>query len=494
MSAMGAVLLGFLLTAWPVSALAEPARAQSALNKALEGVSGSRMLADVARLSRSEFNGRQTGTVDDVQSARFVGDRFRALGLHPAGTEGLSPGGPAWGMSTAVTTTQISGSTHLEFSAGSTSLPAQIGIDYLPVLDSPSVNVTAPVVFVGYGISDPARGFDEYDGMNVQNRIVVFFRGKPERYPGPVTHADKERVAREKGAVAFLTVTGPILSEYESRRGHGSGPMASYGRAEGERQLPGAWISTALADIILATHGLSLRETQEQLQLSLSPRSTATGMVARLSWASTQAAGRLMNVLGLILGHDPSAKNETVVMGAHRDHFGRQGGLLFPGADDNASGTAVLLEVARALSGMKPKRSIVFVSFSGEEQNLVGSRLYVSRPPRPLNTAVAMVNVDHAGVGNGRLTVGITGLAKTVAEEAGGLAGLADKLDLFGFFPGGDHVPFKEAGVPTVTIVSGGPHPHFHQPSDTVETVKPEILEAVARYALALTWQLANAP
>ncbi len=494
MSTKGAVLLGFLLSAWPGWALAEPAQGHNALNKALEGVAGSRMLADVSRLSRAEFNGRQTGTVDDVQSARFIGDRFQTLGLQPAGSEGPAPGSRAWGMSTAVTTTQIGGNAHLEFSAGSTSLSAQIGIDFLPVLDSPSVNVTGPVVFVGYGISDPSRGFDEYDGVNVQNRIVVFLRGKPGRYPGPVTHADKERVAREKGAVAFLTVTGPILSEYESRRGHGSGPMASYGSTETERQLPGAWISTALAEIILATHGLSLRETQEQLQLSLSPRSTATGMVVRLSWESSQSAGRLMNVLGLIPGHDPSAKNETVLLGAHRDHFGRQVGLLFPGADDNASGTAVVLEVARALSGMKPKRSIMFVSFSGEEQNLIGSRLYVRRPPRPLNTTVAMVNVDHAGIGNGRLTVGITGLRKTIAEEAGKLAGLADRLDLFGFFPGGDHVPFKEAGVPTITIVSGGAHPHFHLPTDTADTVKPEILETVARFVLALTWQVANSP
>jgi hypothetical protein len=492
MHATSAVLLVFLLSAWPLAAQAEPNRAQSALNKVLDGVSGSRMLADVARLSRAEFNGRQTGTANDIQTARFVGDRLRTLGLSPAGTEGLSQGAPAWGMSTAVTTTQIAGNAHLELSAGPTSLPAQIGLDYLPILDSPSVNVTAPVVFVGYGIADPARGFDEYEGVNVQNRVVLFLRGKPERYPGPVTHADKERVARDKGAVAFLTVTAPILSEYESRRGHGHGPLASYGSPEGERQLPGAWISTALAEIILATHGQSLRETQEQLQLSLSPRSMATGMVARLSWDSTQAAGRLMNVLGLIQGQDASAKHETVVLGAHRDHFGSQGGLLFPGADDNASGTAILLEIARALSGTRPKRSILFASFSGEEQQFLGSRLYTRRPPRPLKATVAMVNVDHAGVGNGRLTVGITGLAKTVAEEAGRLSGLADKLDLFGFFPGGDHVPFKEAGVPTVTIVSGGPHPHFHQASDTHETVQPETLEAVARYTLALVWNLAN--
>jgi hypothetical protein len=104
-----------------------------------------------------------------------------------------------------------------------------------------------------------------------------------------------------------------------------------------------------------------------------------------------------------------------------------------------------------------------------------------------------MINVDHAGVGNGRLTVGVTGFEKGTVQRAGDLAGVSDKLDLFGFFPGGDHVPFKEAGVPTVTVVSGGVHPHFHQPDDSADTINPEILLTVARYVLALTWQLANA-
>jgi Zn-dependent M28 family amino/carboxypeptidase len=213
-----------------------------------------------------------------------------------------------------------------------------------------------------------------------------------------------------------------------------------------------------------------------------------------MKWHSTQEKGVLNNVLGLFQGSDPSLAQETVIIGAHRDHFGRQAGLVFPGADDNASGTAVMLEVARlfAKSGLTPKRSLLFISFSGEEQGLLGSRLYVDQPTRPLANTVAMINIDHAGVGNGRLTVGITELDTSQAAQAGEHAGVGDKVDLFGFFPGGDHVPFKEAGVPTITIVSGGPHPHFHQPSDSSDTVRPEILELTVRYVVALAWQLAN--
>jgi Zn-dependent M28 family amino/carboxypeptidase len=198
----------------------------------------------------------------------------------------------------------------------------------------------------------------------------------------------------------------------------------------------------------------------------------------------------MANVLARLHGTGP----ETIIIGAHRDHFGRTAGLVFPGADDNASGTAAILEVSRVVtsSRWRPKRTLLFVSFSGEEKDLLGSRLYITSPAVPLESTRAMINIDHAGIGNGRLTVGVTGFDKSGAQAAGELAGLGGKLDLFGFFPGGDHVPFKEAGVPTVTVVSGGVHPHFHQPTDTASTIDPAILKTAAQYVLALIWHLAN--
>jgi Zn-dependent M28 family amino/carboxypeptidase len=220
-----------------------------------------------------------------------------------------------------------------------------------------------------------------------------------------------------------------------------------------------------------------------------------TDATVELKWTSRVKTGTLFNVISIIRGHAPNA-DEAVLLGAHRDHFGQQAGLLFAGADDNASGTAVLLEVARvlALAPSSPKRSVLVVSFSGEEQGLLGSRLYIEQPIVPLSKTIGMINVDHAGAGNGRLTVGVTGLEKSTAQRAGEVAGLSEKLDVFGYFPGGDHVPFKEAGVPTAAVVSGGVHPHFHQPGDTADTINPEILQSVARYVLTLTWQLANQP
>ncbi len=152
-----------------------------------------------------------------------------------------------------------------------------------------------------------------------------------------------------------------------------------------------------------------------------------------------------------------------------------------------------MLEIARVLmKGKPPKRTILFASFSGEEQNLLGSTWYVQHPTRPLDKTIAMINVDHVGIGNGKLTVGVSRISKDVAKLAAETAGLPDKVNLYGFFPGGDHVPFAKIGIPTIAIVSAGKHPHFHQSSDTFDTIHPDILKTAARFVLTLIQQLAN--
>ncbi len=478
-----------------------------ALLRALDSLSVDRMLADVTTLSSPAFNGRQTGTADDASSAKWIADQFLASGLvlahirlDPTGSllRGDEQGSGL--MTTLVTVPRIAPDPLLRIATGSDSLAKQLGTDYLPILDSPSAQVRGPIVFVGYGIVDPTQGLDDYEGVDTTNAIVLFLRGKPTHYKGTVGHGDKVRLARQKGALGYLTATGPVLSGYEARRGVTGEPNAFYGHSSSSETLPGAWISTTLAEQIVAasdhTQLNRLHSLQESLNRSPASQSIGTGRNGSLEWQTRAEGGVLMNVLAFLRGNDPEKTQEILVIGAHRDHFGRQAGLLFPGADDNASGTAVMLEVARALANAsaKSKRTILFVSFSGEEQGLVGSRLYLERSAPLIGSTKAMINIDHAGTGNGRLTIGVTGFEQRVALEAGQAIGIADKLDLFGFFPGGDHVPFKEVDIPTFTIVSGGVHPHFHRPSDRADTLNPDILQTAARYMLALTWQLANAP
>ncbi len=503
----------------------EPVPAQSSdagLQASLSTLSTERMLADIRTLSAPSFNGRLAGSDDDVRSARWVAQEIAAanLQLPPIMNGSLifpfvsgKHGTPLGVMASIIPTSTILPDLELRIGSADQTTVSNLGADYLPVFDSPSAYIQSRIIFVGYGIVDPARGIDDYAGVDVANRIVLFLRGKPDQYPKPVSHADKVRFARDRGALAYLTATGPLLNPYEARRGVTGKPGAFYGQLPPDQAIPGAWISTALAEQILATPSDAdrLRHLQEQLNTDASARAAQTDHYAALRWNTVTQEGLLTNVIGLLPGTGPDA----IIIGAHRDHFGRPAGLLFPGADDNASGTAVMLEVARAMakSSIRPQRTILFVSFSGEERDLLGSRLYTTRPIVPLNTTntltdadpairplvkpgstKAMINIDHVGIGNGRLTVGVTGLEKTVAQQAGEPVGLASKLDVFGFFPGGDHVPFKEAGVPTITVVSGGIHPHYHQPTDTADTIIPDVLMTTARYVLSLAWQLANEP
>lgn len=475
---------------------------ETAFQAAIESLSPERMVADIRTLSSPAFNGRQSGTSADLESAQWVAQEFLSAGLQLTGVRNESLTVPSFtgqdrvssgAMATLVPTPVLAPDPIVRVGSTDQLITKTLGLDYLPIFDSPSAEIQAPVVFVGYGIVDAAQHIDDYAGVDVTNCIVLFLRGKPEHYPRAVSHADKVRAARERGAIGYLTATGPILHPYEIRRGVTGSPSAFYGQLPQDHAIPGAWISTALAQMLLQqsddTGSDRLRLFQERLNQAPSSQATKTDRLVSLQWKTTTTDGLLINVLGVIPGTGP----ETVIIGAHRDHFGRPGGLLFPGADDNASGTAVILEVARALAKLerRPSQTILFVSFSGEERDMLGSRLYTSHPVLPLSLTKAMINIDHAGIGNGRLTVGVTGINKDVALNAGQAVGIGKELDLYGFFPGGDHVPFKEAGIPTVTIVSGGVHPHFHQPTDTADTIDPKILKVASRFVLALTWRLA---
>ena len=502
------ILLGVILALLPIGiqVFAQSEDDQRAWLQALDSLSSERMLADVRTLSGPAFNGRRAGSEDDLRSAQWFARELTAGGVtlplidnsplaipFPNTEKGIQRGL----MASMISTSLIEPDPVVRTGPADQLVTAQLSRDYLPVFDSPSADLQGQVVFVGYGIVDPAQGIDDYAGVDVKNCIVLFLRGKPDHYPSPVSHADKVRFARDRGALAYLTATGPILSPYETRRGATGRPSAFYGQLSPDQALPGAWISTDLAKTLLVESGAGLdadrlRALQEQLNNAPSARSYQTNQYASLHWKTTIADGLLTNVVGMIPGTGP----ETIIIGAHRDHFGRPAGLLFPGADDNASGTAIVLEVARALGkiGVRPQRTILFVSFSGQERDLLGSRLYTSRPVIPLGSTKAMVNIDHVGVGDGVLILRGTELKKSILKEAGWAVGLVRKLDYYGFLPGGDDGPFKEAGIPTVSIAIGGVHPHMQQPTDTADTINPDMLRTIARYVLALTWQLANAP
>ena len=459
------------------------------------------ILKDIQTLSDPAFQGRQAGTVGGLEAGYYLQKRFKALGLIPPRPDSQKEDSASWNQKTPLPTRHLQGPVTLELGfiepiSSSPGKNLQIGEEILPVLDSPASHITAPVIFVGYGIVDPARGLDNYQGIDVHNRIVLFLRGKPPTYSQWVNHEEKTLIAKEQGAAGYITVTGPLLDPYEVRKGLGQSPLALYAGSPDDYPIPGAWISGNAMDQILQSFNESLASLQRAANQISTFESRPLPILAKLHWESHSTSGTLTNVVGMLPGLDPQLRDEIILIGAHRDHFGIQAGLLFPGADDNASGTAVMLEIARLFSQnqFRPRRSLLFASFDGEERGMLGSMIYVENPVLPLEKTLNMINLDHVGAGNGKLTVGVTRQDKTPIQQAAEQAGLTDHVQIYGYFPGGDHVPFYEAGVPTITVVSSGTHPHFHQPSDTVESLQPEILTTSTKFLLTLITRLADQP
>ena len=204
------VLVCATLVLQPLSSLAQSPKAP--LEAAIESLSADRMLADIRTLNGPAFNGRQSGTTDDLESARWVAQEFLSAGLSlplihnssiipsfPGEKDGTSPGA----MTAMIPTPLMAPNPALRVGTADHLATRNLGSDYLPIFDAPSADIQAPIVFVGYGIVDTTHGIDDYAGVDVNNSIVLFLRGKPEHYPRTISHADKVRLARnmERSAI-----------------------------------------------------------------------------------------------------------------------------------------------------------------------------------------------------------------------------------------------------------------------------------------------------
>lgn len=203
------------------------------------------------------------------------------------------------------------------------------------------------------------------------------------------------------------------------------------------------------------------------------------------------------NIIGVIPGTDPELQNEFIVIGAHMDHLGKSGTTIYYGADDNASGTVVLMSIAKSLAAFKSlKRSLLFISFSGEELGLLGSKYYVQNPTRPLNKAVFMFNMDMVGRGQGK--VQIIELTPN-SQPATLLKKRDDELTDITVVEGAsvgdrsDHAPFRNAGIP-VGIFHTGLHDDYHKPTDTLNKIDMVTMTSIANLAQLWIMDLANAP
>ncbi len=491
-------LAGAALAALVASCRAEPAGAPPEATAAPRATQLERLAADVARLASPALRGRRAGTPGGALAADHVAAAFREAGLAPvpgAGDLRLGFTAPTWrwGRPPAL---ELGG------------VVARLGADFELLEGSASGAVEGALAFAGYGVAlpafDPSRfpacplpsGWDDFGPIDLRGRVAVVVSGLPGGAPlvpgacpdragcggagEPACHgaSDKAAQALARGAAAVLFV--PRSTTAPAPR-----PFASV-----QAGLPVLWVGHEAVAAALPSLPAWIAAVD-----GLTPAPALAEVRARVAVDGGPADAALANVVGVIPGADPVLGQEVVVVGAHLDHLGEAPfrDAWYPGADDNASGVAALLEVARLLAAgpVPPARTLVLAAWDGEEPGLLGSRRWVAAPPLPLAATVAAFSIDMVGAGAPGLQVaGAGGEGDRRLFEAAEPAATALGLGPLRWWPGPvlatDHAPFAAAGVPAAWLSTPGPHPDYHRTADTADRVDPARLAEVVRLVLAV--------
>ncbi|MET0624641.1 MAG: M20/M25/M40 family metallo-hydrolase [Pyrinomonadaceae bacterium] len=411
------LLLAFALLAPAASAqtVASPPAPDAALLK-----------THVSYLASEKLEGRRTGSPGAQEAARYVAREFMRLRLRPGGntpTDDLSEqsylqefpyvASVGLGAGNALTVTR-----RVEPGAQGTpmAIDFKVGEDWMPLGFGTNAKVEGGLVFVGYGITDAAQNHDDYKGAAVKDKVAVAFAGTPDgdNPHGRFTRAGEPRfkaaAARAAGASALVLIAA------EEKFADDRGSRLRYDNSGGDAGLPVAVMSRqaaakvlGLADpSVLAEFEKAMRAAGQTATKVVLDEAAVRQVVVSLKTDVVRKNAPAANVVGVLEGTDPKLKSEVIVVGAHYDHLGRGGegsgslgreGDVHFGADDNASGTAGLLELARLFSREPElmRRTVVFVAFGGEEEGLIGSSYYVQNPARPLAQTVTMLNMDMIG-------------------------------------------------------------------------------------------------
>ena len=500
--------------------------------------------ADLFFLAGDSLRGRLTDTEENRAAADYIRSRFERLGLKGAGPSGsfFQP----YNLMTATLGDPTLNGLEVGSSDG-VQRRFRAGQEFYPHRYSITGTAAGPVAFVGFGISAPHLGYDDYNG-DVKGKIVLALDHEPgERDPNspfdgvvtsePSTVWRKALAAQDRGALAVLFVADvhnhPGVSNFEAaaRNYWPEKPphLLSYTlSAWADRiHIPVAQISPSVATSLIAGTGKTLEE--------LARTAEAAKGLAPLALPNTRVFVRTAvdrhiipdrNVVALLEGSDPRLKNEWVIVSAHYDHNGADATQIFNGADDNGSGVVALLEIAEAYAlaareGHRPKRSILFASWNSEERGLLGAWAYTEQPLAPLNTIAAVLNMDMIGRneeipvgGGGRFTglevqtaesngnaLNLMAFSKVpditaAVERANGAIGLELKKrydnNSSNLLRRSDQWPFLQRGVPAMGFITGL-HPDYHTQYDRPEKINYVKMEKITRLVHQVSWDIANA-
>ena len=497
--------------------------------------SAAKLQQHVSYLASDALDGRRTGTPGANDAARYIAGEFERLGLNPGnGSRDASRRRDLMARYLQtfpyVAGAELGKGNTFAFANGGSLQPS---VDWVPLGFSANAKAEGGVVFVGYGITAAELNYNDYAGLDTTGKIAVVLQGTPD---GDNPHGQffkfegvrwKAIAAQTAGAKALV-----VIARDEDFKNDRLSRLV-YDNTAGVAEIPVVVISRQSADKLLAPSNTSVSQL-EQATTAKTPGTNRllTGDVS-LTADVTRKEVPAYNVAGILEGSDPVLKNEYIVIGAHYDHLGRGGegsGSLAPrsgeihhGADDNASGTAGMIELARIFSAQKPrlKHSLVFIGFGGEEEGLLGSNYYVNHPLVPLANTVAMINMDMIGrMKDRKLSVGGIGTAqewRELVRQANTAESMAVAVNSSSPLPKGvpivvsangrtimttdpngifdltltedgygpsDHSSFYSKQIPVLFFFTGT-HSDYHKPSDTFDKInytdEARILKLVAR-------------
>ncbi len=458
------------------------------LVQAQERFSASRAFSYIESLCRPEFAGRMTGQPGGRKAAEWIAAQFSAWGLQPAGDDEsflqLFP---------MLASSQTRRATMTLKNGAFGTVAYQEGNDFTVYINSGSAKVAAEVVFAGYGICEPDKGWDDFAGIDVRGKIMLIYRGLPSGksdWEFANERDYKMRMAAGKGAAALLMLE---RGEWPIRGGtiHEAGYQPQIAAVNVSRKMVRDLFAGTAKDMDIV-----LREQAKKPQsMPLAKWMQINVSVERLK------TGVGENVLGVLQGSDPQLKREYLVIGGHMDHTGLgQDGKLYAGANDNASGTAVVMELARifAAAPQRPKRSLIFAAFGGEEQGLYGSKYFAYHPTVPVENIVAMLNFDMQGHGDGGARFGGRNYLPEIIEPW--VSSFSDSVRARtrsgrGWGMGGsDHAHFVEQGIPAFGFGSSGDHLFYHRFEDLPANINTASLQAVGDRATEMVTHIAHHP
>ncbi len=439
-----------------------------------------RYLNDVKMLAAPDMEGRGDGGKGLTRAEHLIESRYKELRLDPAGVKGYAQ------PFSVITGARLKSDNRCTVHAAEAKTDLKTGQEFVPFSFSASGQVNAALVFAGYGATADEFHYDDYAGLDVKDKIVVVLRYEPSGFAqksgnhGLTQHSQlitKAINARNHGAKALVVLNGKLGDGEEDL-------LTRFGSVSGPENvgIVMVQVKNAVADDWFKSAGKTLKDVQDQINSGTTPASFAFPETLHLGLKvdieTTRAT--VNNVLAWL----PGQSDEYVIIGAHYDHLGRgnfdslapsQVGQIHPGADDNASGTAGVLELARLLAPQRGqlKRSILFMNFAGEELGLLGSAEWVKEPTRPLAKAVAMINMDMIGrIKDEKVYIGGVGTGSTfkpILEQA-------QKEEPFkieysaGGYASSDHTSFVAKKIPVLFFFSGL-HSDYHKPSDTADKI-----------------------